>query len=162
MHLCSLASMRSCRDDAVFDDSLVELFPLYWEMTPRAFDFVFVGHIIPGQPVREPTVQGKAGLSAAMILCNISAYLQSVRPRGIMNYSDDSRRIIMQVDRPIKWTLRHKQAAQYASSLCHQGKPCSKWLVWCVQWPQREHLMGLMPTLLKLSLQRDWQGRQDS
>ena len=58
--LSSVTSFCCRRDDAVFDDSLVELFPTYWELTPRDFDFVFVGHIIPGQPVREPTVEGEA------------------------------------------------------------------------------------------------------
>ena len=60
VRLYSLISFCCCRDDAVFDDSLIELFPKYWDMTPRDFDFVFVGHIIPGQPVREPTVEGEA------------------------------------------------------------------------------------------------------
>ena len=60
VHLFSPTFVCSCRDDAVFDDSLVELFPRYWEMTPRDFDFVFVGHILPGDPVREPTVDGEA------------------------------------------------------------------------------------------------------
>ena len=59
-HCIILTSVCCGRDDAVFDDALVELFPRYWDMTPRDFDFVFVGHIIPGQPVREPTVEGEA------------------------------------------------------------------------------------------------------
>ena len=37
-----------CRDDAVFHDNFLSLFPEYWQRVPKAFQFVFLGHVYWG------------------------------------------------------------------------------------------------------------------
>ncbi len=37
-----------CRDDAVFHDNFLSLFPEYWQKVPEDFQFVFLGHVYWG------------------------------------------------------------------------------------------------------------------
>ena len=46
MQHASLSVMR--RDDAVFHDSFLNLFPEYWQKVPKEFQFVFLGHVYWG------------------------------------------------------------------------------------------------------------------
>ena len=49
-----------CRDDAVFHDDFLNLFPEYWSRVPHDFQFVYVGHIYWGSVWDNETVHGKS------------------------------------------------------------------------------------------------------
>ena len=48
------------RDDAVFHDDFLDLFPEYWSRVPHDFQFVYVGHIYWGSVWDNETVHGKS------------------------------------------------------------------------------------------------------
>lgn len=65
MHL-QRHSLICCRDDAVFDDAVVDLFPRYWEHVPQDFDFLFVGSLYPGEQQHPILFVRNHGLSCVL------------------------------------------------------------------------------------------------